>query len=127
MSNYSSEVASGAASRSPIVGDPLSAAEAIDRARAFRALGDPIRLRLLSLIAAAAEGEVCVCDLNAPFDVAGPTISHHLKVLRQAGFIQGHRRGTWIYYQTIPAALDELATLLTSIGDHQPVPALGTV
>jgi ArsR family transcriptional regulator, arsenate/arsenite/antimonite-responsive transcriptional repressor len=97
---------------SPLVDEPLEAVAAADLAMGFRALGDPVRLRLLSLIASAADGEVCVCDLNAPFHVTGPTISHHLKVLREAGLIQGERRGTWIYYRIVPTALTDLSRLL---------------
>jgi ArsR family transcriptional regulator len=96
----------------PIVEDPLPESVAVDLAQRFKALGDPTRLRLLSLIASAPEGEICVCYLIEPFDVAGPTISHHLKVLREAGLIEGDRRGTWIYYRAVPAALRELSTLL---------------
>jgi ArsR family transcriptional regulator len=97
----------------PIVEDPLPESVAVDLAPRFKALGDPTRLRLLSLIASAPDGEICVCYLIEPFDVAGPTISHHLKVLREAGLIEGERRGTWIYYRAVPAALRELSTLLS--------------
>ena len=79
--------------------EPLDAERAVELSRLFKALGDPARLRLLSLIASAGEGEVCVCDLNVAFDLTGPTISHHLKVLREAGLISGERRGTWVYYR----------------------------
>jgi len=70
-----------------MVAEALTETAAVDLARGFKALGDPVRLRLLSLIAARAGGEVCVCDLTEAFDVTGPTISHHLKVLREAGFV----------------------------------------
>jgi len=79
----------------------------------FKALADPVRLRLLSLIGARADGEACVCDLVAPFDLTQPTISHHLKVLREAGLIESERRGTWVYYSVLPGALERLATLLS--------------
>ena len=79
--------------------------QAVALARVFKALADPVRLRLLSMIAGAEGGEACVCELTAGFDVSGPTISHHLKVLREAGLIEGDRRGTWIYYRAVPAAL----------------------
>jgi ArsR family transcriptional regulator len=95
-----------------MVTEALTDSAAIDLARGFKALGDPVRLRLLSLIAARAGGEVCVCDLTDAFDVTGPTISHHLKVLREAGLIDCERRGTWIYYWIIPAALGALSQLL---------------
>jgi ArsR family transcriptional regulator len=80
----------------------------------FKALGDPVRLRLLSLIASRAGGEVCVCDLTPAFDLSQPTISHHLKLLRQAGLIDCERRGTWVYYRVLPGALDRLSAFLTT-------------
>ncbi len=95
-----------------MVTEPLSNIAAVDLARGFKALGDPVRLRLLSLIAARAGGEVCVCDLTDAFDVTGPTISHHLRVLREAGLIDCERRGTWVYYWIIPTALGALSQLL---------------
>jgi ArsR family transcriptional regulator len=96
----------------PRTRDPITAAQAVDLARVFKALGDPVRLRLVSLIAAHEGGEACVCDLTDAFDLSGPTISHHLKVLREAGLIDGDRRGTWIYYRVRPEALTELARVL---------------
>jgi len=78
---------------------PLDPDEASRIASVFRALADPVRLRLLSLITCCSDGEICVCDLSAHFDVTGPTISHHLKVLRTAGLIDSERRGTWVYYR----------------------------
>lgn len=92
--------------------EPMNEAAAANLAPAFKALGDPIRLRLLALIAAGAGSEVCVCDLTAPFNVSGPTISHHLKALRNAGLIDCQRRGTWVYYWIIPARLSQLSMLL---------------
>src|SRR3954449_7739394 len=89
----------------PIDGDALSESEAVALARVFKALADPVRLRLLSMITGAEGGEACVCELTPGFDVSGPTISHHLKVLREAGLIEGDRRGTWIYYRAVPTAL----------------------
>ncbi len=103
-----------AACWSPLVAEPLSARAAGDLAIGFKALGDPVRLRLLSLIASHEGGEACVCDLTEAFDVTGPTISHHLKVLREAGLIEGERRGTWIYYRLVPRALGALSSLLDS-------------
>ena len=84
----------------------LSTSDAEALARVFKALAEPVRLRLLSMISHAQSGEVCVCDLTAGFDISGPTISHHLKVLREAGLIEGDRRGTWIYYRAVPRALE---------------------
>ena len=89
-----------------VTGEVLSQPQAVAAARVFKALADPVRLRLLSMITAAEGGEACVCELTAGFEVSGPTISHHLKVLREAGLIDGDRRGTWIYYRAIPQALD---------------------
>ena len=89
----------------PLARQPLSADQAVELARVFKAMGDPVRLRLLSLIASHDGGEACVCDLSEVFELTGPTISHHLKVLREAGLITGDRRGTWIYYRVRPDAL----------------------
>jgi len=96
----------------PMVAEALSEDAAIDLARGFKALGDPVRLRLLSLIAARAGGEVCVCELTDAFTLTGPTISHHLKVLREAGLVDCQRRGTWVYYWMVPAKLAALSQLL---------------
>jgi ArsR family transcriptional regulator len=96
----------------PVVRRPLDANQARAFAPMFKALGDPVRLRLLSMIASAGGGEVCVCDLTGSFNLTGPTISHHLKVLREAGLVDSDRRGTWVYYRVVPAALAMLATLL---------------
>jgi ArsR family transcriptional regulator len=96
----------------PLVREPLAAPDAVELAPAFKALGDPVRLQLLSLIASHAGGEVCVCELTPAFDLTGPTISHHLKVLRQAGLIDCERRGTWVYYWIQPAMLARLSGLL---------------
>ncbi|UJA07767.1 ArsR/SmtB family transcription factor [Streptomyces collinus] len=93
---------------------PLDEDRAAELAKPFKALGDPVRLRLLSMIASRAGGEVCVCDLTPAFDLSQPTISHHLKLLRQAGLIDCERRGTWVYYRALPATLDRLAAVLTT-------------
>ncbi|TWF80313.1 ArsR family transcriptional regulator [Pseudonocardia hierapolitana] len=108
LSQLSSVVGCGA----PLAREPIPAEQAIDLSRAFKALGDPVRLRLVSLIASHDGGEACVCDLTAGFDLSGPTISHHLKVLREAGLISGERRGTWVYYRVEPAALARLSDVL---------------
>ena len=97
---------------SPLVREPLSGARAVELSRLFKAMGDPVRLRLLSLIASHAGGEACVCDLSDVFELSGPTISHHLKVLREAGLISGERRGTWIYYRVHPDELGRLSAVL---------------
>jgi ArsR family transcriptional regulator len=96
----------------PLVRQPLDQTEAVDLARVFKALSDPVRLRLLSLIASYAGGEACVCDLTAAFDVAQSTISHHLRVLREAGLVDCERRGTWVYYWPLREALAQLSAVL---------------
>lgn len=88
----------------------ISAAAAERVAPIFKALGDPVRLRLTSMIAA--QSEVCVNDLTGVFALSGPTISHHLKVLREAGLIEGERRGTWVYYRVRSSVLTQLSELL---------------
>ncbi|MFE7068877.1 ArsR/SmtB family transcription factor [Streptomyces sp. NPDC057620] len=103
---------------------PLDEDHAADLAKFFKALGDPVRLRLMSMIASRGEhgegdadgerGEVCVCELTPAFDLSQPTISHHLKLLRQAGLIDCERRGTWVYYWVLPGVLDRLATFLAT-------------
>ncbi|WTY92117.1 metalloregulator ArsR/SmtB family transcription factor [Sphaerisporangium sp. NBC_01403] len=98
----------------PIESVPLDPAHAVDMAKVFKALGDPVRLRLLSLIAAHPDGEVCVCDLTDLFDVAAPTVSYHLKLLREAGLVDHDRRGTWVYYRPIRERLRQLSALLAA-------------
>ena len=92
----------------PMVTEPLTETDAMALSRGFKALSDPVRLRLLSLIAARAGDEVCVCELTDTFTQSGPTISHHLKVLRDAGLVTSERRGSWVYYRVVPAALGAL-------------------
>ncbi|MFH9864550.1 ArsR/SmtB family transcription factor [Streptomyces lydicus] len=92
---------------------PLDEDQATELAKVFKALGDPVRLRLLSMIASRSGGEVCVCDLTPAFDLSQPTISHHLKLLKQAGLIDSERRGTWVYYRLLPEMTDRLAGILT--------------
>jgi ArsR family transcriptional regulator len=94
-----------------ILAAPLAEADAEPLARAFAALGDPVRLRLLSLIAAA--GECCSCELEAPLDRSQPTISHHTKALADAGLITGEKRGRWMWWAVVPERLEELRGLLT--------------
>ena len=101
----------------PLVREPLSAAGAASLASVLKALADPARLRLVSLIAAHEDGEACVCDLTAPLGLTQGTVSHHLKVLLDAGLVSRDKRGVWAYYRIVPQALDELGAVLTS-GAH---------
>ncbi len=96
----------------PLTSEALTEESAVELAKGFKALGEPVRLRLLSLIASRKGGEVCVCELTGAFTLAGPTISHHLRVLREAGLIDCERRGTWVYYWIVPAKLSALSQLL---------------
>jgi len=104
---------SGSVCCTPISDAALDPAQAVEGAAVFKALADPIRLRLLSIITSAGD-EVCVCDLTPQFDVSGPTISHHLKVLREAGLVDCERRGTWVYYWSVADRLQWLSTLLAA-------------
>ncbi|HJP67108.1 MAG TPA: metalloregulator ArsR/SmtB family transcription factor [Actinomycetota bacterium] len=89
----------------PLLDEVISNEEADVAARVFRALGDPARVRLLSMVASAADREACVCDLVPGLDLSQPTVSHHLKVLREAGLLDRERRGSWVYYRLRPDAL----------------------
>ena len=89
----------------PISGGELSADEAEQLASTLKAVADPARIRLLSLIDAQPTGEACVCHLTEPLGLGQPTVSHHLKVLEDAGFLTHQRRGRWVYYRAVPAAL----------------------
>ena len=96
----------------PLASEPLSAAGAEEMATLFKAVADPVRLRLLSLIACHPGGESCVCDLTPEFDMTAPSISYHLKVLREAGLINSERRGTWVYYRVMPQAMARMSAVL---------------
>ena len=110
--------ASGSASEvpccdvAPLVREPLTTDAATELAGMLKALSDPVRLRLLSVVASHAGGEACVCDISADITVGQPTVSHHLKVLRNAGLLESERRGSWVYYRVIPEALQQLSSLL---------------
>ncbi len=100
---------------SPVTSEPLSA-EAADRiVPLVKAIADPVRLRLVSLVASHADGEACVCDLNDAFDLSQPTISHHLKLLHESGILDREKRGVWVYYRVNAGALRDLAALLGGV------------
>lgn len=96
----------------PLLKEPLTERAAAEIAKKLKALADPVRLRLFSAIASHAGGEACVCDISGGIDVSQPTVSHHLKVLRDAGLLTSERRASWVYYAVVPAALGELSALL---------------
>ncbi len=95
-----------------MVSEALTPNSAAGMARIFKVLGDPVRLRVLSLIAARKGGEVCVCEITDAFDLTGPTISYHLRLLREAGLVDCQRRATWVYYWVRPEKLAVLAQFL---------------
>jgi ArsR family transcriptional regulator len=86
-----------------------------ENALLFKALADPNRLRLLSIVKGSESGESCVCDLTEPLNLGQPTVSHHLRILMDAGLLKREKRGTWAYYSLVPGALDEVAGLLASL------------
>ena len=98
----------------PLLREPITAGQAADLARLLKALADPTRLRLVSMVAAHEGGEACVCDLTEPLGLTQPTISHHLKILVDAGIFTRDKRGVWAYYALVPAALDALAAVLST-------------
>lgn len=101
----------------PLVREPLTTAQATEMALKFKALSDPVRLRLLSSVASHAGGEACVCDISPGLEVSQPTISHHLKVLRDAGLLTSERRASWVYYTVVPEVLGSLSSLLSVSAD----------
>src|SRR4051794_6363918 len=100
---------------SPLTREPLTADAAERIAPLLKAIADPVRLRLLSIVASHANGEACVCDLNDAFDLSQPTISHHLKLLHEAGLLQREKRGVWVYYRLAERALADLTALLGGV------------
>jgi ArsR family transcriptional regulator len=96
----------------PLSQGPLSAEQAGQVAPLLKALGDPVRLRLMSLVASRPGGEACVCDLAGDFDLSQPTISHHLKVLHEEGLLDRDKRGVWVYYKVRSQAMASLGTLI---------------
>ncbi len=107
-------VTQAAACCAPLIREPLAADRADDLARSLKAIADPARLRLVSLIAASEGQEACVCDLTELLDLGQPTVSHHLKVLTDAGYLTRSKRGTWAYYALVPGSLDAVARLLVT-------------
>jgi ArsR family transcriptional regulator len=104
--------AESAACCSPLATQPLTVEQAEQVAPLLKALADPVRLRLLSLVASHQGGEACVCELNDAFDLSQPTISHHMKVLHEAGLVDRDKRGVWVYYRARQEALASLGTLI---------------
>jgi ArsR family transcriptional regulator, arsenate/arsenite/antimonite-responsive transcriptional repressor len=100
----------------PLLREPITASQAADLSRLLKALAEPTRLRLLSMVAAHDGGEACVCDLTEPLGLTQPTISHHLKILVDAGILTRDKRGVWAYYALVPGTLDALAGVL-SVGN----------
>jgi ArsR family transcriptional regulator, arsenate/arsenite/antimonite-responsive transcriptional repressor len=101
-----------AACCAPLTAQPLSMEQAGQVAPLLKALADPVRLRLMSLVASREGGEACICDLNDAFELSQPTISHHMKVLHEAGLVDRDKRGVWVYYRVRPQALAGLAALI---------------
>ena len=97
-----------------VLAAPLDADEAGELAAGFHALADPVRLRVLSILASSPEGEVCVCDFVGPLGKSQPTVSHHLKILSEAGLVQGDRRGKWVWYSLNRERLSELRAAIDS-------------
>jgi ArsR family transcriptional regulator, arsenate/arsenite/antimonite-responsive transcriptional repressor len=94
--------------------EPITAGQAVGLAHKLKALADPTRLRLVSMVAAHEGGEACVCDLTEPLGLTQPTISHHLKILVEAGIFTRDKRGVWAYYALVPSALDALSAVLST-------------
>jgi ArsR family transcriptional regulator, arsenate/arsenite/antimonite-responsive transcriptional repressor len=99
---------------SPVLHGALSQSEANDLAATLKALADPVRLRILSLIAAQPESEACVCHLTEPIGLSQPTMTHHLQVLHTAGILDRDKRGAWVYYRIVPNRLEEVRSALAT-------------
>ncbi|MDQ4213075.1 metalloregulator ArsR/SmtB family transcription factor [Microbacterium capsulatum] len=96
----------------PLVKEPLGRSDAAELAATLKALADPARLRLLSIVASSEGQEACVCDLTDPIGLSQPTVSHHLKILTEAGFLTRSKRGTWAYFALVPDALEKVGHIL---------------
>ncbi|MGI9609116.1 MAG: ArsR/SmtB family transcription factor [Acidimicrobiia bacterium] len=99
----------------PLFEGVISEADAKDTASALAALADPVRLRIISMLAASPEGAACGCDLESPLGLSQPTVSHHLKVLREAGLVEGKRDGRWVHYRLVDHRLDEIRDVLSPV------------
>jgi len=100
---------------SPLTGEAMSHENAVSLSSSLRALADPARLRIISMVAAHADAEACVCDLPGPLGLQQSTVSHHLKILVDAGYLTRSKRGTWAYFRLVPGALESVAALLGSV------------
>jgi ArsR family transcriptional regulator, arsenate/arsenite/antimonite-responsive transcriptional repressor len=112
MSAKQTEMPASEACCAPVRSVGFDEADAAELSRSFAALADPVRLRVFSLIASEAAGEVCACDLVEPVGRSQPTVSHHLKVLREAGLVTSEKRGTWVWYRAVPERLAQLRAAL---------------
>ena len=99
----------------PLTREAMTQENAANLASSLKALADPARLRIISMVAAHEDAEACVCDLTEPLGLGQPTVSHHLKILVEAGYLTRSKRGTWAYYKLVPGALDGVAGLLASV------------
>ena len=106
---------SAAACCGPLAKETIGASDAEAVARTLKALGDPTRVRILSIVASHADQEACVCDLQEPLGLSQPTVSHHLKILTDAGFLTRSKRGTWAYYALVPGSLEAVAGVLATV------------
>jgi ArsR family transcriptional regulator len=100
---------------SPLTREGITEENAANLASSIRALADPARLRIISMVAAHEDAEACVCDLTEPLGLGQPTVSHHLRILVEAGYLTRSKRGTWAYYKLVPGALDGVARLLVTV------------
>lgn len=106
------ELALASSCCAPLLREPITADQAADLARLLKALADPARLRLVSMVAAHEGREACVCDLTEPLGLTQPTVSHHLRILVDAGIFRRDKRGVWAYYSLVPGAMDALSAVL---------------
>ena len=110
------DVSDALACCTPLSREPMTEEQAVQVAPLLKALADPVRLRLMSMVLSHEGGEACVCDLNDAFDLSQPTISHHLKVLHEAGLLDREKRGVWVYYRARPEAMSAMVNLFANVG-----------